>query len=60
VNGIGETSAAILARCYRDAVDIALTAVAYAKENGLLLTPEFADIRAMAATLAINETGGRR
>jgi hypothetical protein len=60
LNGAGETAADQLARCYRDAVDIALATQAYAKEKGLLLTPEFGDVRAMAATLSIAENGGRR
>ena len=60
MNGNGETSAAQLTRCYRSAVDIALNAMAYAKEQGLLITPDFADIRALAATLAISETGRRQ
>ena len=60
VNGAGETGRNQMARCYRDAIDIAQIAVEYAKSKGMLLTPEFADVRALAATLAINECGGRR
>lgn len=60
MNGAGETSADILSRCYRDALDIALASVEYAKTKGLLLTPEFGDIRQMAATMYINSEGGRR
>lgn len=43
-----------LAACFRAAVDVALDAVAYAKQRGLLLTPQFEDVRAMAATLHID------
>lgn len=60
MNGAGETSAVIMARCYRAAVDVAVDAVAYAQERGIRITPEFADVRALAATMAINEQGGRR
>jgi len=60
MTGKGETSAQVFTRCYRDAVDIALATVAYAREHGMLLTPEFADVRALAATIAIQEQGGRR
>lgn len=60
VNGAGENSAAILSRCYHQAIDIALAATAYAETKGLRITPAFEDIRAMAATICINETGGRR
>lgn len=59
VNGAGENSAAILARCYRDAVDIALDAVSYAETKGLRVTPTFEDIRCISATLCITQTGRR-
>ena len=59
MNGHGETSAMHLTRCYRDAIDIAMDAVAYAKEKGLMIAPEFSDLRAMAATICINESGRR-
>jgi hypothetical protein len=60
VNGQGENSAAILSRCYIQAIDIALASTAYAESKGLRITPAFEDIRALAATICINETGGRR
>lgn len=59
VNGQGEDSAAILSRCYTHAVDIALVATAYAESKGLRITPAFEDIRALAATICISETGRR-
>jgi hypothetical protein len=59
VNGAGENSAAILSRCYHQAIDIALAATAYAEMKGLRITPAFEDIRAMAATICINESGRR-
>lgn len=55
-NGAGETHADLLARAYRQAVDIALGAQEYAKEKGLLITPTFEDVRALAATLHISAT----
>ena len=60
VNGQGKNSADILARCYHQAIDIAVAATAYAETKGLRITPAFEDIRALAATICINETGGRR
>lgn len=43
-------------RCWRTAIDMAAAACEYAKEHkGILLTPAFEDIRAMAATLLIQE-----
>ena len=60
MNGNGETCAEQLARCYRDAVDIASSAVEYAKGSGLVIAPAFCDIRALAATIAIAEQQGRR
>lgn len=60
VNGQGETTAAIMGRCYIQAVDVALAAVQYAETKGLRITPGFEDIRALAATMCITETGGRR
>lgn len=59
VNGAGENTAAIISRCYIQAVDVALAAVQYAEKQGLRITPEFADIRALAATMCITETGRR-
>lgn len=60
INGQGEDSAAILERCFLRAVNVALAAAEYARGKGLQIAPRFEDIRAMAATLHINETGGRR
>lgn len=60
MNGNGQTSADILARCYEDAIAIALGAVLSAKAKGLLLSPTFEDVRTMAATIYINENGGRK
>lgn len=60
VSGSGSSSADHLTRCYRDAVDIVAAAVEYARSKGLTLAPEFGDIRALAATICINETNGRR
>lgn len=60
VNGQGEDAAAILARCYHQAIAIALEAVEAARGKGLMVSPTFEDLRAMAATLHICETGGRR
>lgn len=59
VNGNGETAAAIMARCYKDAIDVALSAQAYARENGLMLAPVFEDVRAMGTALFI-QNGARR
>jgi hypothetical protein len=59
VNGAGEDSAAIMTRHYCSAINIALEAVKCAEAKGLRITPAFEDIRAMAATLLINESGRR-
>ncbi len=59
MNGSGETGPAIMARCFLAAIDVALASTAYAESKGLRITPAFEDIRAMAATLVIQE-GGRR
>jgi hypothetical protein len=59
LNGNGESSADYLARCYRDAVDVCLATLAYAKAKGLVLAPNFGDVRALAATICISETGRR-
>jgi hypothetical protein len=59
-NGAGETSADIMARCYHQAIDVALGAVTYAEAKGLRITPCFEDVRCIAATICINESGGRR
>jgi len=59
MNSHGETSKMHLTRCYQDAVDVAMAAVAYAKDRGLMIAPEFADLRAMAATICISESGRR-
>ncbi len=58
-NGAGQTSAAILAGCYPHAIEVALAGVALAKAKGLLLAPTFEDVRCIATTLFINQTGGR-
>lgn len=60
VNGAGETTADIMARCYCNAVDIALATIACAEKKGLRLTAQFEDVRAMGTALLISETGGRR
>ena len=60
LNGAGEDVPAIMRRCYKAAIEIALEAVQTAQANGLLLSPNFEDVRAIAATLCITETGGRR
>lgn len=44
----------------RAGVDIVAAAVEYARSKGLMVAPEFGDIRALAATICINETNGRR
>ncbi len=54
VNGQGQTSADIARACYRDAIDVALESVTYAKSKGLMLAPSFEDIRCLSATLLIN------
>ncbi len=59
VNGAGETAAEIMAQCYRRAVDVALTTVAYARENGLMLSPTFEDIRASGTALFIQNSRGQ-
>lgn len=59
VNGAGENSAAIMARCYHQAIDVALAAVTYAESKGLRITPSFEDVRCLAATICINESGRR-
>jgi hypothetical protein len=46
--------------CYREAIEVTLGAISYAKEHGLLLTPTFEDIRCMAATLLIDSRKGGR
>ena len=48
-----------MSHCYTRAVDIALGAVEYAKTRGLVLSPSFEDVRALAATLCISEQGRR-
>jgi len=58
-NGAGETSADIMARCYRQAIDVSLGAMKYAEERGLRLAPSFEDVRCLAATICINESGRR-
>jgi hypothetical protein len=60
VSGAGETHAAIMARCYCSAVDIALATIACAEKKGLRLSAQFEDVRAMGTALLIAETGGRR
>jgi hypothetical protein len=60
LNGAGEDGPAIMRRCYKAAIEIALEAVQTAQAKGLLLSPSFEDVRAIAATLCITETGGRR
>jgi hypothetical protein len=52
-------SATHLARCYRDAIDVAAAAVEYGRTKGIPISPDFSDIRALAATICINETGRR-
>jgi hypothetical protein len=60
LNGAGEEIPAIMRRCYTAAIEIPLEAVKTAHAKGLLLTPSFEDVRAIAATRCITETGGRR
>ena len=60
LNGAGEDVPAIMRRCYKAAIEITLEAVQTAQANGLLLSPSFEDVRAIAATLCITETGARR
>jgi hypothetical protein len=60
LNGAGEDVPAIMRRCYKAAIEIALEAVQTAHAKGLLISPSFEDVRAIAATLCITETGGRR
>jgi hypothetical protein len=59
MNGAGLSSADIMSRCYRQAIDIAANAIVYAQDKGMRLTPEFANIQALAATICINEQGRR-
>jgi hypothetical protein len=60
MNGEGETAAQILAGCYPDAVDVVLAGLAACKAKGLMVAPSFDDVRAIATTLFIQQTGGRR
>jgi len=55
VNGQGEAASDILNRCYRNAVEISLEAVEFARQKGLMVTPSFEDLRAISATLLITE-----
>ena len=59
VNGSGEDLPRIMTRCYSCAIEIAVKAVDVAKAKGLMICPTFEDIRALAATLVITETGRR-
>lgn len=60
VNGQGESAAEILAACYPDAVDVVLAGLAACKAKGLMVAPTFEDIRCVATSLFIQQTGGRR
>jgi len=55
VNGAGEDCAAILARCYSQAIGIAVAAVEAAREAGLMVSPSFEDLRCISSTLLISE-----
>jgi hypothetical protein len=50
----------MMTRCYASAIDIAVAAVESARGRGLMITPSFEDVRCIAATMLINETGGRK
>ncbi len=56
VNGTGQTDADLYVECFREAVAIALRGVELAKAAGLLISPAFEDVRAIATTISI----GRR
>jgi hypothetical protein len=58
VNGAGETAGDVLKRAYCEAVDIALYTVECARQKGILVTPLFEDVRAIA--FSISGLGGRR
>jgi len=60
MNGAGEDVAQVMARCYQSAIDIAAAAQEAARGRGLHITASFEDVRCIAATLCINETGGRK
>lgn len=60
VNGSGEGSAEILARCYEKGIEIVVGAVNLAKDKyGLLLAPTFEDVRCVSTALMISETRPR-
>lgn len=56
VNGAGEDAAAILTRCYAQAIVLQVAALDQARAKGLHLTPTFEALQACAATLFIAET----
>lgn len=60
VNGQGEDLGAIQRRCYDAAIANALYAVEQARAKGLMVSPTFEDIRCMATSMFIGETGGRQ
>ncbi len=55
-NGAGEDTAAILARCYAQALDITLAAIEAARAKGLHILPTHEGLQACSATLFIAET----
>lgn len=63
VNGAGQTCRDIYEQCSRDAVDLALGTMAYAKQQGLPIgSPSFEDLRCATTALfiAITKSGGAR
>lgn len=60
MNGQGEDVAAILARCFDAAIAIAAEKQEQARAKGLIVTVSFEDLRTMAATMLITESGGRK
>lgn len=60
MNGAGQTASEILLGLYPDAIEVALKAAAMAQAKGLMVSPTFEDVRTIATTLFINQTGGDR
>lgn len=60
MNGAGETASEILLGLYPAAIEVALKAAAMAQAKGLMVSPTFEDVRTIATTLFINQTGGDR
>lgn len=57
MNGQGQTLADIYAQCSRDAVDVGLATMAYAKERGMAIgSPSFEDLRCASTAMFIART----